>query len=117
MAYLPTRRGIASQGTVSTTGAIIYQPTVKYMAAIHNLTFNNTSGTAFNLTLRIYRASTSTSIQLYYMELLAGDFIQDGNQYELHEGDYLYAIASVTNTVFTVSGTELLDLEQTSIPT
>lgn len=116
MAVLISKRlGIHSQGTVATGGGgIIYQPTSGYFGAVHDIKFNNTA--AYHLTVSIFRAATSTLVELYYFELDAGDLVQDPSQYELHEGDYLHAKSNVGATSFTISGTELYE-QTTVIPT
>lgn len=103
------RLGISKQGSVATGGGIIYQVTSGYRGFVHDIKFNNTSLAAYHLTVSLHRAATSSLIQLYYMELDAGDTVTDAGMYELFDGDYLYAQSNVSGTVFTMNGIELFD--------
>lgn len=103
--------GITNQGTVSTTGGIIFQTTNGYRAIVQHITITNTANLPFQLTLSLYRGATGTITQIYYFELSSGDLVYDEGVYELYTGDYLFADTNVSNTVYTMNGIQI-DLSQ-----
>lgn len=106
---MATTKFITAQGNVATGGGgIIYQPSSGYEGTVHNLSFANSSNAAYILNVYIRRQASVSNILLYRLVLSAGDMVDDGNTYELDEGDYLYASSSVANTNYNVSGVEII---------
>jgi hypothetical protein len=67
--------------------------------------FNNSI--AYTLTVSKYTLATSSTTQVYSINLSAGDTVTDTIKYHLDEGDYITATSSVAGTTFIVEGSDL----------
>lgn len=86
-------------GKISTTPAKIYtcgaQP-----VSVESIRFNNP--VAYNVTLSKFDKQTNQTIELYTLNLDAGDTVTDTFPYPLSEGDSLIASASVAKTTYSL---------------
>ncbi len=85
-------------GTIDPTGTIIFTGTAGG-AYIYALRFNNPA--AYTITLSKFDSLTGTSLNLYTLNLAAGDTVTDGYNYTLKENDYIEVTCSIAGTVYT----------------
>jgi hypothetical protein len=88
-------------GAGSTT---VYTGTPGWKALISGITFNNPS--AMTVTVSLYKASSTTTIDVYTFNLAAGDVVADNNQYNISGGDQLIVTTSAAGTNFMMSGNQ-----------
>jgi hypothetical protein len=67
--------------------------------------FNNSI--AYTLTVSKYTSATSSTTQVYSINLSAGDTVTDTFKYHLDEGDYITATSSVAGTTFIIEGSDM----------
>jgi len=92
------------QGTLSTTGTVLYTGTSGgvLLSRIMTMRFNNPLG--YDLKLEKYNAANSTSVVIYDLSLSAGDTVTDNFLYVLNPGDRLIATSNITGTTYYVYG-------------
>ena len=98
----PVTSGIAVQRVLPSGANVIMTCATGWRAIISGVTFNNPS--AMTVTLSLYKASTTDSIDVYTFTLAAGDVVADNNQYVLLPGDILTVTTSAAGTNFMMSG-------------
>lgn len=85
-------------GTVDVTGTILYTGPAGG-ATISALRFNNPA--AYDITISRFNNIDGTTLDLYTLNLSAGDTISDTYNYTLKDGDYIMVTSSVPGTVYT----------------
>jgi hypothetical protein len=100
---------VNSQGSVLVGGGIIYQPRAGYKGVLTQIDFSNTTGSAYIITLSMYRVVPNTTTQIYSFSLAAGDVLTDTGKYHLADGDYLYAITNDADTVYVTNGSDIIN--------
>ena len=85
-------------GTADPTGTIIFTGTPGG-ANIYSLRFNNS--VAYDITVSRFDELTGTSIDLYTLNLAAGDTVTDSYTYILKENDYIQVTSSIAGTIYT----------------
>jgi uncharacterized membrane protein len=98
----PVTSTIAIQKVLPAGANVIITTAVGWRATINGITFNNPA--PLSVTVSLYKASTSTTINVYTFNLAAGDVVADNNQYALFPGDILTVTTSVGGTNFMMSG-------------
>ena len=93
---------ISVQEVLGAGSTTIITCTQGWRAILNGLTFNNPS--AMTVTVSLYKASTSNTIDVYTFNLAAGDVVSDNNQYTLTSNDQLIVTTSVAGTNFMTSG-------------
>lgn len=94
-----------SQGTLSTSGTIIHTAPDNNVSELRYMRFNNSL--AYTLTVSKYTLSTTTTTQVYSVNLSAGDTITDSFPYFLNEGDYITVTSSISGTTFIAEGEDM----------
>ena len=98
---------IKKQGTVVTTGGIIYTPPQGTFANINNIRITNSAATNFNLELYRYTTTSGMKTLLYSFTLGSGDTLNDDTEYKLEAPDYLWLKPSVVTVQYTIQGIEI----------
>jgi len=99
-------KGFTLQGIISITGTIIYTAPKNAQSKFISIRVSNPA--AYDFTLRKYDALTATSIDVYSLNLAAGDVMTDNLLYYLNENDYIEFISTVPGTTYLVFGAETL---------
>lgn len=73
-----------------------------WRAVLAGATFNNPS--AMTVTVSLFKASTSVTVDVYTFTLAARDVVADNNIYTLYPGDQIILTASAAGTNFIASG-------------
>lgn len=84
-------------GTVASTGTTLFTAPVGG-ATVYALRFNNPL--AYSITVSRFDNLLGTSIDLYTLNLAAGDTVSDSYNYVLKENDYIKVTSSVAGTVY-----------------
>jgi hypothetical protein len=95
----------SNQGTLSTSGTILHTAPENNISELYSMRFNNP--VAYTLTVSKHTAATSSTTQVYSINLSAGDTVTDTFKYHLDEGDYITATSSVAGTTFIIEGSDL----------
>lgn len=74
-----------------------------WRANITGITFNNPA--AQTITVSVYKASNSLTVDIYTFNLAGGDVVADNNTYNLTENDELIVTTSQPDTNFVMVGT------------
>lgn len=73
-----------------------------WRVSLSGITFNNPA--PLTVTVSLFKASNSTTVDVYTFTLAAGDVVADNNSYNLYSGDQLIVTTSVAGTNFIGSG-------------
>lgn len=104
MAY-PTESILFYSGTGS---VVINASTPKLRIYIDSIEFVDPN--AYTISLDVYRASTSSSSNLFTWVMSAGDVIRYNKPFLLLPGDYLTVTTSSVTTNYTITGYSSLDI-------
>lgn len=85
-------------GNVDITGTILYTAPPGG-ASITVLRFSNTA--AYDITISRFNNIDGTTLDLYTLNLAAGDIVNDSYCYNLKDGDYIMVTSSVPGTAYT----------------
>lgn len=87
------------QGTLSTTGTIIYTGTSNsFLSKISTIRIHNPA--AYVITLDIYNAATASTTNIYTVTLSAGDTLTDSFNYALGLGDQLIITSDIAGSTY-----------------
>lgn len=92
-------------GLLGTTLKTIYSPSVNKKGVIGNIKFSNEVQNDYLLQVYIVKNGNVPRL-LYSQTLTAGDWVDDGTNYELWPGDALMALSNNTTTNFIITGHE-----------
>ena len=98
-------QSFSNQGTLSTSGTILHTAPENNISELYSMRFNNSI--AYTLTVSKYTLATSSTTQVYSINLSAGDTVTDTFKYHLDEGDYITATSSVAGTTFIIEGSDM----------
>lgn len=105
---MPNFEHIQGQGSVAIGGTTLYQPTAGMLGTVAQIAFNNTTGNPYEISLFIHRGSLASTVLAYKFSLAAGDVLNDYGLYHLEDSDYLYATTNHADTVFVISGSQMI---------
>lgn len=91
-----------SQGIIAVTGTIIHTALTNGTSKIVSIRVSNPL--AYDLTLTKYNARTATSINVYTLNLNAGDVMTDNLVYLLNSNDYIELTSTVPGTTYLIFG-------------
>jgi hypothetical protein len=91
-----------SQGTIAVTGTIIHTAPTNGISKSISIRVSNPA--AYDITLTKYDASTATSINVYTLNLAAGDVMTDNLVYLLNANDYIELTSTVPGTTYVIFG-------------
>ena len=98
-------QSFSNQGTLSTSGTVLHTGPDNNISELYSMRFNNSI--AYTLTVSKYTLATSSTTQVYSINLSAGDTVTDTFKYHLDEGDYITATSSVAGTTFIIEGSDM----------
>jgi hypothetical protein len=91
-----------SQGIIAVTGTIINTAPANGTSKIVSIRVSNPL--AYDLTLTKYNTRTVTSINVYTLNLAAGDVMTDNLVYLLNANDYIELTSTVPGTTYLIYG-------------
>lgn len=92
----------SNEGTVSTSGTILHTAPENNISEVYFIRFYNSL--PYILTISKYTESTSTTINMYSLDLNGGDIPTDEFRYLLDEGDRIEASCNIPGTTYTIEG-------------
>lgn len=103
---------VALQGTLSTSGTVLFTVPLNFSVKISSMRYTNPT-TNYVITFKKYSAVESALIEVYTLNLNAGDILLDDFIYYCTPGEYLEVTSDVVGTTYYVIA---LNLQTAAIP-